>query len=114
MKYPAINQYKYRNQATSFSSMINSVNTELSNALTDLDTIDSTIGYNDKANDLLTANVLASNNEIKSEIKSVQFNLSHYDSLVSAKAKELDEQEMREAYQRYLKEKEKEEQENNN
>lgn len=113
MKYPAINQYKYRNQASSFSSMINSVNGELNTALTELDSIESTIGYNEKANDLLTSNVLASNEEIKSEIKGVLFNLTHYDSLVAAKAKELDEEEIREAYQRYLKEKEKEELENN-
>ena len=94
------NPNKYRNQAGAYGGMIGGITGSLADALSELGISESVLGFDKKeVNDLLTYNVISSTTAAKTEINSLKSDLSSYNSLISAKAVQLDE----EAKQEYLK-----------
>jgi hypothetical protein len=108
MAYDPSNPNKYKNQASEYSGMVSGINSELGVALSELGVVNDTLGFNavesagvaagdaSSCKDVLTYNVIVSNEEIKSEITSLQSELGVYTSVLSNKAKEFDEEELRE------------------
>ena len=94
---------KYKNQASSYSNVVNKVNGSLNSALGEIDKVSSLLSVGKaSANDLLTINVISGSEEIKGELTSIQSKLGSYESLILGKAVELDQEEKRE-YENYLK-----------
>lgn len=111
---------KYSDQAATYSTMVSSVDGSLSNAIGELNRSSQMLNFDaKKKSDLLSYNVAANTQEIKSEIEEVQSNLSTYVGLISAKATQLDQEEkaLYDAYMAMLRAKlakEKEEEQKNN
>ena len=96
------NPNKYRNQAGAYGGMIGGITGSLADALSELGISESVLGFDKKeVNDLLTYNVISSTTAAKTEINSLKSDLSSYNSLISAKATELDD-EARQEYLRWL------------
>ena len=90
---------KYKGQAGAYAGMVSKVNSSLGTALGELGNVDKSLGFTKQGmNDLLTTNVLASSEEVKTTITTVQSSLSKYATAVAGKAKTLDDEE----YQAYL------------
>ena len=93
---------KYSKQASTYSGIVTTVDGSLSSALSEINQVSSVLSVGKaSANDLLTVNVIAGSEEIKSEISTVQSKLGSYKSLISSKARSLDELEKIE-YENYL------------
>ena len=103
MAYDPNNPNKYQKQAAEYASCCSSLDSELSVALSELNKVNETLGFTSKESkdigdggdtsackDALTLNVIVSNEEIKSEIKELQQDLTNYTGLITPKAKELD------------------------
>ena len=85
------NPTKYRSEAATYSGSVSSVIGSLNSAMTSLNKVNSEIGFDTKgSNDLLSFNVISSNEEIKSEITNLESDLNKYSSFITTKAVELD------------------------
>ena len=96
---------KYKTQAGEYSSVVSSVTGELAIALSELDKVNETLGFSSAESkdisdgnnqsscpDILTLNTIVSNEEVKQEINDLQNDLETYDSLITKKAKDLDDE----------------------
>ena len=113
MAYDPSNPNKYKNQASQYNGSVSSVKGELEVALSELNRVNETLGFSNSessgiattgpgyCNDILTYNVIVSNEEIKTEIKNIDSDLGMYSSLISKKASELDKEE-KEEYDRMM------------
>ena len=112
MAYNPSNPNKYKNQASEYSASVSHVNSDLSVALSELNQVNEILGFSNNeakgvstgtngCDDILTYNVLVGNEEIKSEIESIQNDLGMYTGLISSKATELDNEEKLE-YERMM------------
>lgn len=85
---------KHQKSAAAYSSMVTGVNGQLDSAIGELNRVSSMLVTDKKgSNDLLTYNVAASSEEIKSEIEAVKSTISSYASALEGQAKTFDEQE---------------------
>ena len=85
---------KYKEQAIKYNNKITDVNERLNSALTELNGVDTVLGLDpNNAHDVLTYNVLVSNNEIKTEIMDLVSDLSVYGQAITNKAEMLDQEE---------------------
>lgn len=87
---------RYKKEASNFNGNIDKVNSSLESAITSLNMVDEVLGFDAEGkNDILTYNVIASNEEIKSEIKDIKDNIRMNGSTIDVIAKKLDEEEKR-------------------
>ena len=92
---------KYQKQASAYSGMVGTVDGQLSGAINEMGTAGRTLRVNEKNNELLTENVLACIGEAKTQVSTIQADLSTYSDVVKTKAEELDKEEW-ERYQSEL------------
>ena len=84
-------------QASQYSSGINSLESQLDSTMTKLTRVDEELGLDpENAKDALTYNVIVSNQEIKDEIDSLMSDLNNYKSVMTSKAKAIDDRIARE------------------
>ncbi len=86
---------RHRNAATNFSSMVTGVNAALDEALIEVNHVKKILSPGKNTNDLLTYNVVASNEAIESNIKTVKAEISTYANLLAEPAKNFDLEEER-------------------
>ena len=92
---------KYMEEASRYSSGVETYKTHLEETMNNLKKIDNSLGFNENdAKDMLTYNVIVSNQEIQSEIESLVSNLDNYTNIITTKAKEIDLEEERERIER--------------
>ena len=92
-KFPVenYNDHKYEGQAGEYGNSVNDVSTELNNVYVQLSKVDEMLGIApENSKDLLTYNVIVSNQEIKDEIESLCNGMEGYVSVMVEKGKEID------------------------
>ena len=92
-KFPVenYNDHKYEGQAGEYGNSVNDVSTELNNVYVQLSKVDEMLGIDpENSKDLLTYNVIVSNQEIKDEIESLCNGMEGYVSVMVEKGKEID------------------------
>jgi hypothetical protein len=82
---------KFKDEATDYQGGIISLNKSLTSVTTSLENVDKILGLDpENSKDILSYNVIISNQEIKDEIRELTMDLDIYSSLVMNKAIEID------------------------